>query len=193
MRRICLTLVGIYLMFLSAFSQFSKRPDSVYETKPLRLDEINLVSSYYSQEGNHSAVTGGIGDEHVVDLSNGIEIKFVGWDIGHHKHTLGVDFGIDHHTAASSAYVSKTGASKTGGTRVYPAISWTVENDKGNSFGVGTYYSTEYNYKSFGLDLHAGRKLSSNTEIDGKISGFFDQVKMIYPSELIPTAVVTEV
>ncbi|MEP7258795.1 MAG: DUF3570 domain-containing protein [Flavitalea sp.] len=191
MRKLCLTVIGIYVMFLSAFSQRSLERDSVYESKPLRLDEINLVSSYYTQDGNHSAVTGGIGNEHVVDLSNGLEIKFVGWDTRNRKHTLGADIGFDHHTSASSAYVSKTGASQTGGTRIYPAVNWTVENRKGNSFGIGAYYSTEYNYKSIGLDLHAGRKLSPNTEVNGKLSGFFDQVKMIYPSELIPKAVVT--
>lgn len=178
-------------MFLGAFAQKTSRPDTVYEIKPLRLDEVNLVSSYYTQEGIHSAVTGGIGTEHVVDLSNGLELKFVGWDMSHNKHSLGIDMGFDHHTSASSAFVSKSGASKTGGTRIYPSVDYTVENIKGNSFGFGAYYSTEYNYKSFGLDLHAGRKLGSNTEISGKISGFFDKVKMIYPSELIPAAVVT--
>jgi hypothetical protein len=87
--------------------------------------------------------------------------------------------------------VSKSGASKTGGTRIYPSIDYTVENLRGASFGFGAYYSTEYNYKSFGLDLHAGKKLGTNTEINGKISGFFDKVKLIYPSELIPSAIVT--
>ncbi len=191
MRKLCLTLVGIYIMFLGVFAQKTSRPDTVYETKPLRVDEVNLVSSYYTQEGIHSAVTGGNGNEHVTDLSNGLEIKFVGWDMRHNKHTLGVEAGFDHHTSASSAWVSKTGASRTGGTRIYPAVNWTMENDKGNSFGIGAYYSTEYNYKSFGLELHAGRKLSSNTEINGKISGFFDKVKMIYPSELIPAVTYT--
>ncbi|MEP6750338.1 MAG: DUF3570 domain-containing protein, partial [Bacteroidota bacterium] len=191
MRKLCLTVIGIYIMFLGAFAQKTSRRDTVYEIKPLRLDEVNLVSSYYTQEGIHSPVTGGIGTEHVVDLSNGLELKFVGWDMSHNKHTLGIDMGFDHHTSASSAYVSKSGASKTGGTRIYPSVDYTVENVKGNSFGFGAYYSTEYNYKSFGLDLHAGRKLGSNTEISGKISGFFDKVKMIYPSELIPETVVT--
>ncbi len=192
MRRICLTLVGIFILFLNGFAQFSKRADTVYESKPLRLDEVNLISSYYSQQGNHSAVTGGIGNEHVVDLSNGIDVRFVGWDSKHSKHTLGVGIGIDHHTAASSAYVSKTGASSTQGTRIYPSVNWNVESIKGNSFGIGAYYSGEYNYKSFGLELHAGKKLSSNTEINGKISGFFDKVKMIYPSELIPASEVVQ-
>ncbi len=189
MRKLSLTVIGLYVMFLSAFSQNAK-PDSIYETKPLKLDEINLVSSYYTQEGKHSAVTGGIGNEHVVDLSNGLELKFVGWDMSHNKHTLGLEMGYDHHTAASSAYVSKSGASSTQGTRIYPSITWTMENMKGNSFGFGVYYSTEYNYKSFGIEGHLTRKISSNTEVNAKVSGFFDQVKMIYPSELIPTSTV---
>ena len=187
MRKLCLTVIGLYISFLSAFSQSADHTDSVYETKPLRIDEVNLVSSYYTQEGNHSAVTGGVGNEHVVDMSNGLDVKFVGWDARNNKHSLGLELGYDHHTAASSAYVSKTGASSTKGTRVYPSINWTVENNKGNSFGLGMYLSSEYNYKSFGLDVHTSKKISSNTEINGKFIAFFDQVKMIYPSELIPT------
>ncbi|RTL60285.1 MAG: DUF3570 domain-containing protein [Sphingobacteriales bacterium] len=185
MRKICLTVIGLYISFLSAFSQ-KNRPDTVYTPKPLKVDEVNLISSYYTQEGNHSAVTGGIGNEHVIDLSTGLEVKFVGWDTQHNKHTLSAELGFDHHTAASSAYVSKTGASKTGGTRIYPSLNWSVENLKGNSFGIGVYYSHEYNYQSVGLEVNGSKKLSSNTEINGKVSGFFDRVKMIYPSELIP-------
>jgi len=192
MRKICLALVGIFMMFLQGYSQYSKHRDSVYEPKPLRLDEINLVESYYNQEGNHSAILGGIGNEHVTDLSNGLDIKFVGWDQHGSKHTIGAGLGIDHHTAASAAFVSKTGASKTPGTRVYPSVNWNVENVKGNSFGIGAYYSTEYNYKSIGLEINAGRKISSNTEVSGKLSAFFDKVKLIYPSELIPQSTVVQ-
>ena len=81
MKKICLTLVGIYLMMLHAFSQFQQDKDtSFYIAKPLKIDEINLVSSYYKQDGDHSAITGGIGTEKVTDLSNGLEVKWVGWD-----------------------------------------------------------------------------------------------------------------
>jgi hypothetical protein len=187
MRKLSLSVIGLYCTFLSAYSQGFKQPDTLYDPKPLRLDEINLVSSYYVQNGNHSAVLGGMGNEHVVDLANGLELKFVGWDLSGHKHSLGLEMGFDHHTAASSAWVSKTGASSTKGTRIYPAFNYTVENVKGNSVGFGAYYSTEYNYKSFGLDIHTTQKLSSNSELNGKFSAFFDKVKMIYPSELIPT------
>src|SRR5471030_2251942 len=138
MKKICLTLVGIYILLLHAFSQVSQKDTSAYKIRPLKLDEVNLVSSYYTQDGHHSAVTGGIGTEKVTDLSNGLDVKWIGWDAGQHKHTLTASVGFDNHTSASAAFVNKSGASKTGGTRIYPAINWTTENEKkGSSFGLG--------------------------------------------------------
>lgn len=58
MKRICLTLAGIYIMMLHAFSQSAAKDSSTYKSKTLKIDEINLVSSYYTQNGDHSAVTG---------------------------------------------------------------------------------------------------------------------------------------
>jgi uncharacterized protein Veg len=187
MKKISLTLIGLYILLLNAFSQTIK-DSSLYKARPLRLDEVNMVSSYYTQDGNHSAVTGGIGTEKVTDFSNGIELKFVSVDNQLRKHTLTTGAGLDHHTAASAAYVSKTGASKTGGTRIYPSIDWTVENEtKGTSFGIGSYYSHEYNYKSFGGDIHFSAKTKDKSgEFGAKFQGYFDQVTMIYPSEMIP-------
>ena len=80
MKKLSLTVIGLYVLLLHAFSQNAAQYTVIYKSKPLALEEISLVSSYYSQDGNHSAVTGGIGDEHVVDLSNGLDLKFVGWD-----------------------------------------------------------------------------------------------------------------
>ena len=57
MRKTCLVVVGIFLHFFSGFAQSST--DSGYESRKLKLEEVNLVSSYYHQEGNNSAVTGG--------------------------------------------------------------------------------------------------------------------------------------
>jgi hypothetical protein len=111
MKKICLTVVGLYLLFLHAFTQTAK-DTTVYRPKKLAVEEVNLVSSLYGQDGNHSAVTGGTGREKVTDFANGLELKLVGQDATAHKHTLDFALGADHHTAASSAYVSKTGASK---------------------------------------------------------------------------------
>jgi len=194
MKKLFLSIVGLYIIFLHAFSQSSQAADSAtYTSKPLKLDEINLVSSYYSQTGNHSAVTGGIGNERVTDLANGLSLTFVGWDGQGQKHSIVAGLGIDHHTAASQAFVSKSGASKTGGSRVYPSIDWTVENAaKGYSFGAGAYYSGEYNYHSFGFDLNYAKKTNNNGEFSVKANAFLDKVTLIYPSELVPGSTVTD-
>ncbi|HEY8657683.1 MAG TPA: DUF3570 domain-containing protein [Hanamia sp.] len=192
MKKICLTLVGIYMMMLHAFAQYQDKDTTFYISKPLKIDEVNLVSSYYSQNGDHSAITGGIGTEKVIDLSNGLDVTWIGWDDMNRKHTLTAGLGFDHHTSASSAYVSKTGASKTGGSRVYPSLNWSVENaKKGNEFGLGLYFSKEYNYSSFGLDAEYSKKTKNNGEFTGKLTGYFDRVKMIYPSEFVQVVTVT--
>ncbi len=168
-------------------------PAQNYSTRTLHVDEVNLVSSYYMQNGNHSAVTGGIGTEHVTDVANGIDLNIVWTNHNNNKNTLAVGLGFDVHTAASQAYVSKTGASSPNGTRLYPSLDWTVESAKtGSTFGIGAYYSGEYNYNSLGADVHFSLKTNSKTgEFSAKLQGYFDHVKLIYPSEFIPQSTVT--
>jgi len=162
-----------------------------YRPRRLRIDEINLVSSYYNQTGNHSPVTGGVGTEAVTDISNGLELKLVWLGENLNKNTISAGLGIDYHTSASAAYVNKSGASKTGGSRVYPSLDWTLET-KGGSFGIGSYVSSEYNYSSFGADLHFSKKVNHNNgEFSAKFQAYLDQVTMIYPSEFIPAPVKT--
>lgn len=163
-------------------------PHTEYNPRALRIDEINLVSSYYWQNGDHSAITGGIGTEKVTDLSNGLDLKLVWVGDNENKNTISLGVGYDHHSSASSAFVTTTGQGKQGGTRIYPSFDWTVENPKtGNTFGLGAYYSGEYNYKSLGGDLHFSQKTADkNGEFSVKLQAYLDHVTMIYPSEFIP-------
>jgi hypothetical protein len=169
-----------------------KQDSTHFNPRKLRLDEINFTTSYYSQTGDHSAVTGGIGTEKVTDIANGLDLNFVWTNHNNNKNTLVVGLGFDYHTAASQAYVSKTGASSPSGTRLYPSVDWTVENAKtGNTFGVGAYYSNEYNYKSLGGDVHYSVKTDNkNGEFSVKLQGYFDNVTLIYPSEFDPQSTI---
>ena len=207
MKKIFLTVVGFSMMCrIAAYGQ-RVQSDSLYRVKQslytpvddttdysaraLKVDEINLISSYYTQTGDHSAVTGGLGTEDVMDLSNGIDLKLAWRGPNMNKNTLTAGLGIDYHTSASAAYVNKSGASKTGGSRVYPSLDWTVET-KGGSFGIGTYLSSEYNYNSFGADIHFSKKVNHNNgEFSAKFQTYLDQVTLIYPSELIPASTTT--
>ena len=192
MRKLSLSVIGMYLMMAQAFSQTNATDSSGYKPKKLKLDEINLVSSYYAQTANKSAVMGGRTDykgiADVTDFANGIDVTFIGWDKKQRKNTLAVGLGIDYHTAASQAYIDSNGTFRNNGTRIYPTLSWSRENDKkGTSFGLGAYYSAESNYYySFGLNGSVSKRNKNNGEFSLKVTSFFDQIKMIYPTEFIP-------
>ncbi len=192
MKKLSLSVIGMYLMMVHAFSQAVRMTAPAYRPKKLKLDEVNLVTSYYDQTANKSAVMGGDpgpkGIADVTDFANGIDIKFIGWDKWQRKNTLSVGLGIDYHTAASQAYVDSNGTSRNDGTRIYPTLSWSRENDqKGTSFGMGVYYSAEHNYyHSIGLNASVSKRNKTNGEFSLKLVGFFDQIKMIYPSEFYP-------
>lgn len=187
MKRICLSVVGMFLLCFRSWAQDPSADDD-YKNLKLKVDEVNIVSGYYSQNGNHSPVTGGIGTQQLTDLSNVIDLKLVNWDMLKRKHSYNIELGIDHHTAASSAYVSKTGASRTGGTRIYPSFNWQVENEeKRTTFGLGASYSHEYTYQSFGFNVLFAKKSKDNSrEFTAKGNLFLDRVKMVEPSELRP-------
>jgi uncharacterized protein DUF3570 len=189
MRRTCLSIVGILLLCFKGWSQSSSDD---YKNLKLKVEDINIVSGYYSQTGNHSAVTGGIGTQKLTDYSNTIDLKLVKYDILDRKHSFNFELGIDHHSAASSAYVSTSGASRMGGTRIYPSFNWQVEdNEKKTTVGLGVSYSHEYTYQSFGANfLFSKKSKNENREFTAKGILFIDQVKMVEPSELRPAQIV---
>lgn len=188
MRKIYLTVLGSFLLFINTFSQSPKDNTSDYHSPELKLEETNLVSNYYSQTGNHSAITGGIGTQQVSDISNIVELKYIKWDLMDHKITMNFDLGIDHHTAASSAYVTLSGSSNTGGTRVYPSADWQIENDKKRTtFGLGAALSFEYTYHSYSVNaIYSKHSIDKNREFSAKANIFLDAVRMVYPGELRP-------
>src|SRR5579863_1009610 len=192
MKKLSLSVIGMYLMMAHAFSQTNATDSTGYKPKKLKLDEINLVTSYYDQTADKSAVMGGRTDykgiADVTDFANGIDVTFIGWDKKQRKNTLALGLGVDYHTAASQAYVDSNGTAKNNGTRIYPTINWTRENEqKGTSFGIGAYYSAEHNYyHSIGLNGSVSKKNKSNGEFSFKVVGFFDKINMIYPSKFYP-------
>ncbi|MEO5942301.1 MAG: DUF3570 domain-containing protein [Ferruginibacter sp.] len=188
MKKLLLSVIGMYIGILAAFSQTTT--DSVYKNRKLSFEEANLVSSFYGQNGNNSAVTGGIGTEKLTDISNSIDVKFSGYDKRYRKHSFTGDVGIDHYTSASSDKIDpKTISSAShADTRIYPSINWTMENEKkGSTIGVGVSYSTEFDYQSFGANISFAQKTKNkNGEFSAKISAYLDQVTLIYPIELRP-------
>lgn len=188
MKKLSLTVIGIYIGMLAAFSQNNQKADTTYKSRKLKLEEVNLVSSYYRQDGNNATVTGGIGSEKLTDISNTIDLTISKYDKKFRKHKLTLEFGIDHYTSASSDKIDPKTISSASSedTRIYPSLGWTVENErKGTTLGAGISYSGEYDYSSIGANVNYSKKTNNrNGELTLKGQAFFDQVSLIYPEEL---------
>ncbi len=189
MKKICLVLVGLYLNLLAMFAQTTPVQDSTqYKDRKLALEEINFVSSYYHQNGNNSSVTGGVGTERLTDFANIIDIKFAKYDKRYRKHTFTLEGGIDTYSSASSDQIDLKANSSASShdVRVYPSVSWLVENDKkGNGFGLNASASKEFDYQSFGMGFNFSKKSSNNNrEFGFKAQAYLDQVSLILPIEL---------
>ncbi|RWU10912.1 DUF3570 domain-containing protein [Pedobacter chitinilyticus] len=189
MKKIFLTMATAFALLHPTFGQIAQRQESTgYKSRKLKLDEVNLVSSYYSQDGNNAAVTGGIGSQKLSDIANIFDIRLTKYDLKERKHTFGLDVGIDHYSSASSDKIDLQANSSAShaDTRVYPSLSWSVENEKkGTTLALGLSSSTEYDYQSFGGNIAFSTKTKDrNGEFTAKFQTYLDQVKLILPIEL---------
>jgi hypothetical protein len=124
MKRIFLTAIGISILLLNLKAQ-SQLPDStVYKSRKLQLEEINLVSSYYVQNGEHAAVTGGIGTQKLHDIANTVEVNLIRYNRHAAKQSLAISLGIDYYTSASSDMIDLQANSSASHAdlRIYPSI-----------------------------------------------------------------------
>src|SRR6185503_1305445 len=108
MKKLFLSVIGMYFTMVAALSQGGTGTDSSYKPRKLTFEEANLVSSYYRQDGNNAAVTGGIGSEKLTDLSNTIDLKLYRYDNKNRKHSFTGELGFDHYTSASSDKIDPT-------------------------------------------------------------------------------------
>lgn len=189
MKKICLTLIGLYVGLFAGFAQ-NNSDSSEYKSRKLNFEEANFVSGYYHQDGNHAAVTGGTGSEKLTDLSNTIEVKLYNYDRLFRKNNWNLELGIDHYTSASSDMIDLKANSSAShaDTRFYPSINWTRENEKkGTTIGGGLSFSKEFDYTSLGANINIAKKTNDrNGEFTAKIQGYLDKVTLIYPTELRP-------
>ena len=175
------------------FSNQSKGQDTVqdssaYKKQKLKIEEVNFISSYYSQNGNNSAVTGGVGTEKLNDIATTIDVHISKYDKNNHKHSLVAEIGVDSYTSASSDKIDPNTVTSASyqDVRIYPSFNYAFENEEKNySLNAGLSGSVEFDYTSIGVN--AGfTKLSKdrNREFSVKGMAFFDTWKVILPMEL---------
>lgn len=179
MKNICI----IYFAFFVSLSlSAQKDANTSYQKRVLESSEVDILMSYYSQEGIHASVTGGEGTEELNDFTTSIIVKLPIND----NDVLTADVGISAFTSASSSNinpfdrnVSQSGASKGGSKgddddkRVF--AKYTKDVDQG---GANPWYSSsgasESDVLSHGLVSYAHSSKSRNSIVSGNI-GFSSQ------------------
>lgn len=187
MIRHSLVSIGLMLLFFQGFSQ-NTTDSSTYKNRKLKFEEANLVSSYYSQDGNNSAVTGGRGTEKLTDISNSFDVTFSKYDKKFRKHSIDLEVGVDHYTSASSDMIDLKANSSASysDNRIYPSLNYSVENKKkGIRVGGGAGFSTEFDYTSINFNGNASIKTKDRSgEFYIRLQAFLDQVRLVTPVEL---------
>jgi hypothetical protein len=186
MLRVSLAALGIYFSALASFAQ--DLPDSLYKKRKLNVEEANFVSSYYKQDGNNSAVTGGIGTEKLTDFATTIDVKLSKYDWKRRKHTITGELGVDVYSSASSVKIDPNTISSAsrGDQRIYPSLTYAITNEqKGSTVSVNGSISHEFDYFSKGANI-GWSKLSKdkNREFSAKAQVFLDTWFVILPIEL---------
>ena len=186
----------LLLIFIgsSCFAQDEPAPSQAYKKKVLEKTEIEFLSSYYVQEGDNAAVSGGIGDEHLTDITPTIVVSVP----LNEDDILTVDAGISAYTSASSSNIdpfdgnnpanpfqASSGASSSDVWAGVDATYSHSSDDRNNIWTAKLSGATEFDYFSIGFGGSYTRLFNEkNTEISINTNIFLDTWKLIYPIEL---------
>ncbi|MBC6699384.1 DUF3570 domain-containing protein [Hymenobacter puniceus] len=145
--------------------------------------EVNILTSYYSQDGNNGAVEGGIGTQQLTDLTPTIILN-VPLDSATR---LSANLGMDYYASASTDRIDQVNSSPSSSdTRIHLDLGLARQlADKRTIVGVGAGFSAEYDYLSFNVSGSWARaSADGNRELSVAGQAFFDQVTVIRPVEL---------
>lgn len=144
--------------------------------------EIDFLSSYYVQEGNNAAVTGGVGTEALSDFTQKILAKIPLKP----NLTLNVNGGYDYYSSESTDNIDNIKSSDSSSDmRAHASIGMTYHSSKNHQAGFNIGGSVEYDYVS----LHGGINYTlftpdKNTSISLSAQAFIDRWELIYPREI---------
>lgn len=174
--------IGIVLSFADSYGQ-SVEPTGYQMKANTEEIEANFLSSYYHQEGNNAAVTGGLGTEKLTDISNVLIVNIPLDSIN----AIGFYGGADFYSSASTDnidnYVSSASSSDV---RAFSTISYNRKKLKANeTYGIRVGFSAEYDYISTSVGLSYTKEWNDgNSELNLTGQAFFDTWTLIYPIEL---------
>ncbi|MEM7101648.1 MAG: DUF3570 domain-containing protein [Bacteroidota bacterium] len=149
--------------------------------------EIDFLVSYYRQNGDHSAVTGGIGTESLDDISTEVIVNIPIDSVSR----VGIDGGFSHYSSASTDNIdSRVSSASARDNRARIYLSYERDQPKNKSaFGVSAGVSIESDYLSNSIGLNYRKQSADqNRSISLAASVLLDKWTMIFPEELRATA-----
>lgn len=188
----------IVLSVLSIQLAIGQAPDStqVYKKRVLESTEIEFLSSYYNQDGDNAAVSGGIGSEELTDVTATFIVSIPLND----DDVLTIDAGISAYTSASSSnvdpfdgsnpadpFVASSGASQSDLWSNLTGSYSHSSDDRNDIWSAKLSVSAEYDYFSVGVGGSYTKLFNEkNTEISINGNIYLDTWNALYPTELRP-------
>lgn len=187
-------LIFFLSFFFFSFSVLAQDSIPTYTKRVLETTEVDIIASYYSQDGDNAAVTGGRGTEELTDFAPSIIIAIP----LNADDVFTIDAGVSAYTSASSSnvdafdsddpadpFVASSGASASdlwaNGVLSYSHSS----DDRNKVWGAKVSVSSEYDYFSVGFGANYTYLFNEkNTEISANANVYLDQWSLIYPEEL---------
>ncbi|MES2616532.1 MAG: DUF3570 domain-containing protein [Bacteroidota bacterium] len=186
-------LAGLLSLF---FSLKGQRKDTVFRKDTVSKFDIEAMYGHYIQDGNNSAVTGGIGTEKLSVYSPSFKIKRTGTS----GNILSLKTGVDIITSASTDKIDYIVSSASiVDARTYANIAFTTRENKQLQWTFGTGFSIESDYFSLPFNIGVSHQSKNRMRtLTSEIQMYSDDlrwgrlnaqakhhpVKLIYPSEL---------
>ncbi len=193
MKKLSLLFTLFFTLVTLAQEQQQEVADT-YKKRVLETTEVDYLMSYYTQDGDNAAVTGGIGTEELTDLTPTIVVSIPLND----DDVLTIDAGISAYSSASSSnvnpfdgngaanpFVASTGASENDILVTVVGNYSHSSDDRNTIWSANISVASEYDYFSIGFGSGYTKLFNEkNTEISIKANVFLDTWNAIYPSEL---------
>ncbi|WP_109300488.1 DUF3570 domain-containing protein [Aquimarina sp. AU474] len=177
-----------------ATAQEKQEDNTNYKKRVLESTEVDFLMSYYTQDGDNAAVTGGVGTEELTDITPTIVVSIPLND----DDVLMIDAGISAYSSASSSnvdpfdgngaanpFVESSGASKNDILATFVGTYAHSSDDRNTIWSTNLAIANEYDYFSIGFGGSYTKLFNEkNTELSIKANVYLDTWNAIYPSEL---------
>jgi hypothetical protein len=188
------------LLTATIHAHAQRHQDSLYKQKQISRTDIQVLFGYYTQNGNHSAITGGTGTEK-------LKVYSPEFTMTHHldsSRSWSLNAGVDVISSASMDnidFIVSSASKLSARTHISPSYTWKLRKSD-TRVTVGSGISVESAYLSFPASVSVSHAdATGSREWSVALQCYFDDLRygrissdygypvgLIYPAELRDTA-----